>query len=147
MTRKGFCLIEILAVMAIIVVLSGTASVVANNYYKLKNELEVKNFDYSILNMFNYARFYCKNKECAGQIYIIEGKNNISFYEGVNLKSRLQVPKCFCITKNDVQNIEHIISIDKNGQICNACSIEYKDRTGKTHLITIGVGSFYVDIK
>lgn len=153
MTRKGYSLIEMLFVMAIMLILSGAFSVGVNNYYNLKSELEAKNFDYSILNMFNYARLYCKNKECGGQIDIIVGKDNIAFYKVVDInstarvqKSRIQLPQGFRITQNDVPN-NQIISIDRYGQVNNACTIQYIDRSGKTHTITIGVGSFYVDIK
>lgn len=147
MTRKGYTLIEILVVITIIVVLLSITYTGTKNYYALKNEIEVKNFNDCILNMFNYARFNCKNKECAGQMRIFEGEDKIKFYEGVNLKSSLPVPSGFRITKNDVTSTDRLICFDRNGLISNACSIEYKDRLGKTHVITIGVGSFYVDIK
>lgn len=151
MIKKGYTLIEILVAMAITVTLLSIASAGINNYYVLKNKLETENFNNSILNMFNYARLDCKYKECEGQIRALPGEDEISFYESLGSASalirRLQVPKGFCITQNDVKSGDGLICVDRNGVISSACSIWYKDRIKKPHIITVGAGSFYVDIK
>lgn len=145
--KKGFTLIEVLVVMAIVLLLSSISYGEISNYKKLSNRIDVDNFNSSILTMFNFARIYCKYKECIGKVVFSPKEDKISFYEGQFLKESLQLPKGFHLKENNMQNNNYSINIVQDGGIKTAGSLLYEDRRGETHIISIGVGAFYVEIK
>lgn len=147
MRRKGFTLIEVLVVMAVMLIISSISITGFNNYKKFCNEIDADNFDSSILSMFNFARAYCRYKECTGTILFSPKEDKIKFLEGPFLKESLQLPEGFHFKENNMQNDEYSIYIVQDGGIKTSGTMEYEDRKGETHIITIGVGAFYVEIK
>lgn len=144
---KGFTLIELLVSMTIISIITSISLIEVKNYKALKNDIEVKNFNSEMISFINAVRAECILKESFGEISFQKGNNEVKAYEGVNLKSRLKLPSGFIIKENNVVTSDNLIYFNSKGMITTPCTLKYTDRNGKNHIITIGVGTAYAEIK
>lgn len=144
---KGFSLIEVLIVMTIISIITSITLIEVKNYKDLKNEIEVKNFNSEMISLINIVREQCILKESFGQILFEKGKTEVITYEGIVIRNRLKLPSGFEIKENNVTKGDNLIYFDSKGMINTPCSLKYLDRNGKKHVITIGVGTDYAEIK
>lgn len=147
LNNKGFTLIEILVCITIISIITSITLIQVKNYKALKNDIEVKNFNCEMISFINAVRGECILKESFGQISFQKGSNEVKAYEGINLKSRLELPSGFTIKENNVVTSDNLIYVDSNGMISTPCTLKYSDRNGNKHTITIGVGTAYAEIK
>ncbi|MGL5354642.1 MAG: type II secretion system protein, partial [Clostridium sp.] len=79
MKKRGYTLIELVAVMAILSILLGSGFTIVSIMRNLKNEVE---FDYSIgeiSNILSYGKAYCRKNNTSGEIIIDSVGNTISF--------------------------------------------------------------------
>ncbi|MDF2504036.1 type II secretion system protein [Clostridium sp.] len=144
---NGFTLIEVLVVMTIISIVTSITLIEVKNYKTLKNEIEVKNFNSEMISLINVVRGQCILRESFAQILFEKGKNEVITYEGKSIRNRLKLPLGFEIKENNVTNGNNLIYFDSRGMISTPCSLKYSDRNGKKHVITIGVGTAYAEIK
>lgn len=144
---KGFTLLETLIVMAIISIISSIALLEIKNYRQFKNEVEVKRFNCEIISFVNNLRMQCILKESSCEILFLKGSNEIKVYESSVLKNRLKLPSGFFIKENNVTTWDKLIYMNDKGMITTPCTLKYSDREGESNIITIGVGTAYVEVK
>ncbi|MFT8314670.1 MAG: type II secretion system protein [Clostridium sp.] len=144
---KGFTLIEILVVMAIISIITSIMLIEVKNYKALKNDIEVKRFNSEMISFINNIRVQCILNESFAEFSFQKGSDEVKVYEGPNIRDRLKLPSSFTIKENNVITSDKLIYIDSRGMITTPCSLKYLDRKGKEHTITIGVGTAYAEIK
>lgn len=145
--NKGFTLVEILVVMAIVSIISSIIFLEIKSYKSFKNDLDVDYVNDEIVSLINGARHNCILNECHGELMFYLNTNTIKFYEGSVLKDEFVMPLGFTITGNNVTTSDNQIYIENTGVITTPCSLQYRDRRGIVHLITIGVGTANVEIK
>lgn len=147
MKNRGFTLIEILVVMSIVSIISTIIFLEMKSYKSFKNDLDVKYFNNEIVYFIGQGRHNCILNECLGEIMVDENKNTVKFYGNSVLKDRLDVPAGFNMTLINVTSGDNMIHIENTGVITTPCSLNYIDRNGIVHSITIGVGTANVEIK
>jgi prepilin-type N-terminal cleavage/methylation domain-containing protein len=145
--NKGFTLVETLVVMAIVSIISSIIFLEMKSYNSFKNDMDASYFNDDIVSFINEARHYCIEKECHGEISFYVNATTMKFYEGSVLKDESALPLGFIITSNDVTTSDNQIYIENTGVITTPCSLQYRDRKGIVHLITIGVGTANVEIQ
>ena len=70
MKKKGFTLIELVIVMALIIILGATSINIINFYKKTSANIRTKEALYEIREFFSYSKKYCINNKIAGYIII-----------------------------------------------------------------------------
>lgn len=145
--NKGFTLVETLVVMAIVSIISSVIFLEVKSYKTFKNDMDVSYFNDEIVSFINVARHYCILNECHGEIRFYVNTNIMKFYEGSVLKDESVMPAGFSVTSNNVTSSDNQIYIENTGVITTPCSLQYRDRKGIVHLVTIGVGTANVEIQ
>ncbi len=145
--NKGFTLIEIIVVMAIVSIISTIVFLEIKSYRSLKNHIDAEYFNNEIVDFINYGRHDCIINECDGHIIFQRNNNMVEFYENSELKDKIDIPVGFSITSNDVTTGDNLIYINNTGVVTTPCSLMYTDRNENLHIVTIGVGTANVEIK
>lgn len=147
--RKGFTLIEIILVLAIMSTIGGV-SIVSIKYYKtVKNKVDGDYYCNAVLNFINNSKAYCRENYCSAIIYIDINKNEIRLVNGINVVKKLMLTNKMKIDRatGRLSNTDVFIIVDKNGYTNDACTIILKDNNSIEHEITMRVGTSYVKIK
>jgi type II secretory pathway pseudopilin PulG len=143
--KKGFTLIEILTAFSLIILILSFELISMSKYKENLNKYDLDYSMTSILQMINNSRVYCREKKTSGFILFDITSNNIRFYCKGSL---IQIFKLSSKTKLVYMNAyESKINIDKYGITSNDCSITVRDEKGGNHIISMCVGTSYVQIK
>lgn len=144
--KLGYTLIEVICTVSIAIVVSSIGIAAVKNYNGLKSEMECKYVNNQILNFINGSREYCRSRNLEGKIFIDASLNRFIFYKGLDkCIDKFYFPKGFKVYP--LQKSHGEISIDENGMTSDACKIQYVDLRKGVHIITICVGTGYVEIK
>lgn len=147
--KKGYTLIELVAVMAILIILLGSGFTVVNMLNNIKNEVELESSVYEVNNILSYAKAYCRKNFHEGEIVIDTVKNSIIFQykaEG-NRKILVKSEKFPGNTKISAPKINmNIINISNMGYLKNAGTILISSGI-KQKKITIAVGNDFITTK
>lgn len=141
---KGFTIIELLIVLGIISILFSCSLINFSGCSKLQNRIDVDIFSNSLINLINNSKQYCRDKNVGGYLYFDTGKNIIYLNSGTQLVYKLKLPDKF---KLNIVRPGNKIKIDNRGITEDACTIQYKDREGEMHSITMCVGTAFVEFK
>lgn len=143
--KKGFTLIELLAVMSIISIIYGISYINLSSYKKIENKIDYENTNNLILSFMNNSKLKCKSMKRLGYITFDLNKNKLYFQTSDKISDVFSFPSGFKITSINLENNKfHINSL---GYSYDAGTLEYKDREGITHIITMTVGQDYAEIK
>ena len=143
--HSGHTLIELMVVIAIIAILLASYTISSNSYNSYLNSIDIKYGQDSILVFIINAKQYCREKEKSGYIVFDTIENQLRFYSESKLRDKFLFPsslKLYGINTSDSK-----INIDNKGFTTDACTIQFRDKKGKIHSITLCVGTACVEIQ
>jgi len=144
--RRGFTLIEITLVMAIISIIVG-CSVVSVSYYKaVRNKVDADYYCNALVNFINNSKMYCRENSCSAIITFDIARNEIKLENGINTVNKLAFLDKITLYEVQGRRSNRDIVIDKRGYSNDACTITLKDNNLVEHEITMRVGTAYVKI-
>jgi prepilin-type N-terminal cleavage/methylation domain-containing protein len=145
--RKGFTLIEIIMVIAIMSIVSGV-SVLSLRYYKtVNNSLDADYYCNAVVNFINNSKMYCRENSCSAIVNFDKGKNQIKLVNGFNMVNKLMLKDKITLFSFTGRVNNTYIVIDSKGYSNDAFTIILKDNNSIKHEITMRVGTAYVKIK
>lgn len=143
--RKAYTLIEILIVISMIALIGSYVLLKVSSYSNVINDIDVNKCNNTIMMFINNAKLYCREKETNGTIYFYPGEDQADFNsQGKNIE-HFTLPSQFIIY--NVNSTNSKININSRGFTGDACTINFRDRRGNLHEISIYVGTGFVDIK
>lgn len=147
MKKKGYALIELIAVMAILSILLGCGFKMINTLNKIKKEVELEDAVYRVHSLLSYARSNCRKNFIEGIVIIDEVNNSISFQYRINNNDIIERTEIFSNNIKVRKNIgESKISVSDKGYLNTAGSIDIESGKRK-YKITISVGIDDINIK
>lgn len=151
MRNKGYALLELILTMSIIMSISAMVFVDFSKLSKLTTEIEGKYYENAIMNLIIKSKNYCRSNEINGRVVFDQERRTIWFQDltdGAKSKNIyvVSLPKGYKMEGVSIK--DNMIYINANGAARDcAGTIPFKDKNDKLHIITIRVGSSYVDIK
>ena len=147
MKKKGYTLIELIVVMAILSILFGCGFTMINTLNKIKKEVELEDAVYRVHSLLSYAKSSCRKKFIEGIILIDQVDNTISFQYRINNKDIIERTETFSNNIKVRKNVgENKISVSDKGYLNTAGSIDIESGERK-YKITISVGIDDINIK
>jgi prepilin-type N-terminal cleavage/methylation domain-containing protein len=144
--RRGFTLIEMVIVIAIISIVGGT-SVVSFKYYKtITNKADAQYYCNAIVNFINNSKMYCRENSCSGIVTFDIENNNMKLEDGISEVEELIFTDKIKLYEVIGRRSNRDIVIDKRGSTNDACTIMLIDNNSIKHKITVRVGTEYVKI-
>lgn len=143
--KRGYTLIELIAVMAIITIILAFYSIGVNGFKSYSNKIDTNFTNDSVLIFITNAKQYCREKEKNGCVSFDVIRNEIIFSCDSKAKDKFLLPSGFSLIGANLPINE--IRIDNTGFISDACTIKFRDREEKLHSISLCVGTAYVEIK
>jgi len=143
--KRGFTLIEITIVMAIMGTIMG-ASLLSIKYYKyIQNKIMVDYNCNEVISFINNSKMYCKENSCSAVITFDKIGNKIMLDRGLYTVNKLILPKNISLSDlTGTQWDDHFL-INRRGATGDAGSITLMDNNKKIYIIRMGVGTVYVD--
>ncbi|MBZ9635928.1 type II secretion system protein [Clostridium sp. FP1] len=144
--RKGFTLIEMVLVIAIMSMIAG-CSVISLRFHKsVKNKVDLDYYCNATVGFINNSKMYCRENSCSAKITFDIGKNEMNLENDRNTVKTLAFTKEITLYKVQGRRINGKIEIDKDGFSNDACTIILKDNNSIEQEITMRVGTSYVKI-
>ena len=143
MKKRGYTLLELIIVMAILVVLM-PAAVKGSSVYNLIDNITVHSLKSDIANLISFAKHYSYNTGNTGRLEIDNIKGEISFVDTKNeltknTTAKVTLPKGYDFLER------FNISVSNKG-VVSGDSIIFKSLSGEYHKVTISVGIDFVNI-
>ena len=143
MKKRGYTLLELIIVMAILVVLR-PAAVKVSSVYNLIDNITVHSLKSDIANLISFAKHYSYNTGNTGRLEIDNIKGEISFVDTKNELTKNTIAKVTLPKGYDF--LERFnISVSNKG-VVSGDSIIFKSLSGEYHKVTISVGIDFVNI-
>ncbi|WP_195987718.1 type II secretion system protein [Clostridium sp. D53t1_180928_C8] len=134
--KKGYTLIEVILVLAIITILILPTLNIAKSYKDITSRIKGKGIMTEISNLISYSKYYCKHNESYGEIEINNNEGKIIFKDtsekGTVVKS-ISLQDGFKFTSNNR------LDINKLGHI-KSDTIRIIDKDGNVYRVTIATG-------
>ena len=143
---KGFTLIEMVMVLAIISIIGGSSIISASYYKTLKNKIDGDYYCNATLTFINNSKMYCRENSCSAIITFDIAKNEVKLENGLTTVNKLIFSNKMTLYEVQGRRSNRDIVIDKNGSSNDACTIILKDNNLIKHEITMRVGTSYVKI-
>ena len=144
--RRGFTLIEIILVLAIMSIITG-CSVVSVRYYKeVRNKVDADYYCNAVVNFLNNSKMYCRENSCSAIVTFDIVKNEIKLENGISTVRKLIFSNKITLYEVQGRRSNRDIVIDNKGYSNDACTIILKDNNLIEHEITMRVGTSYVKI-
>ena len=141
--KSGFTLIELIVVMGIISIVVINTN--RKEFSNLINNIDYKMCNNEITNFINISKQHSREGMSLGNVYFSKSNNSLILYSNSKIIRQYNLPKGFKIRNINAQN--NRIYINSKGLIQDACTFSYEDRKGKTHEISICVGTGHVQVK
>lgn len=147
MKKKGYTLIELIVVMAILSILLGCGFTMIYTLNKIKKEVELEDAVYRVHSLLSYAKSYCRKNFTEGIIVIDEVNNSIIFQYRISNRDIIERTENFSSDIEVKKNVgENKILVSDKGYLNTAGSIDIKSGERK-YKITISVGIDDINIK
>lgn len=145
---KGYTLIELIAVMAILAILLGSGFTIINMINNLKNEVELESAVYEVSSILSYAKAYCRKNSYEGEILIDSAKNSIMFNHKSERNNKVLVQNKKISNNTKIAFSANIMSIniDNMGYLKDAGAILISDGVYWVK-ITVAVGNDIITIQ
>jgi prepilin-type N-terminal cleavage/methylation domain-containing protein len=144
---KGFTLIEIIVVMAIMSIIA-SCGVMSVRYYKsVTNKVDADYYCNAIVSFINNSKVYCRENYCSATITFDIKGNQMRLAEGANTVNKLIFSNKITLCEVNGRRTNGAIVIDNYGYSNDACTIRLKDNNLIEHEITMRVDTSYVKIK
>lgn len=149
MKKKGYTLIELVAVIAIITILLGSGFTIVKTIEHMKAEVQLEDIIYEVMDILTYAKAYCRKNYCIGEIVMDESEKEIIFQyvdkNDINKKiigKREVVPHDIGISNNFASKL---IKIDDDGFITGGGTITIRYK-GSINQLTVAVGNDLITV-
>ncbi|MDO5039010.1 prepilin-type N-terminal cleavage/methylation domain-containing protein [Clostridium sp.] len=139
--KKGYTLIELMAVIIIITIIIGSSNSIINYYTKAIRNLETENFLTSIEGILTYSKAKAIKENKNFQINFSKANSKVNLtQEGIVIES-FKIPDYISVENGS------IIQISTNGQISSQTTVmkNYKDK--EKYSLKIRVGVDYINIE
>ncbi len=143
--KKGFTLLELLAVISLMSLLINWCIWNSSNYRDSINRYELDYVNNSILSLLNNAKQYCRKNEVNGMVNFDIIKNCIIFASNTKLIQQFDFPQNFKLISVNA-GTGTVIYFNSAGLTNNACTISFKDPYENIHTLTVCVGTCFVEI-
>lgn len=144
--RRGFTLIEIILVIAIMSIIGG-CGVFSIKYYKtVKNKVDADYYCNAVVNFINNSKMYCRVNSCSAIVTFDIDKNEIKLENGIMTINKLIFSNKVTLYEVQGRRSNRDIVFDKLGYSNDACTIILIDNNSIEHEITMRVGTAYVKI-
>jgi len=144
--RRGFTLIEMILVIAIMTIIAG-CSVISVRYYRtVKNKIDADYYCNAVVSFINNSKMYCRENSCSAIVTFDMAKNEMKLENGITTVNKLIFSNKITLYEVQGRRNNRDIVIDKMGFSNDACTIILKDNNSIEHEITMRVGTAYVKI-
>lgn len=143
---RGFTLIEMVLVIAIMSIILGCSVISARFYKSLKNKVDADYHCNATVGFINNSKIYCRENSCSATVTFDIEKNEIKLRNGLDLVDKLIFSNKITLYEVQGRRISRDIVIDKEGFSNDACTIILRDNNSIEHEITMRVGTSYVKI-
>ena len=133
--KKGYTLIELIIVIFVMCIIISIGSISISVVKNTLNTLKVNYAINDITNFLSYSKYYCKNNNVNGVIFIRKEDTMelICVSNGKTSSEKLSLPKGLHFTTN------YQINCNSNG-VLSSDTIYFYDNDNKAYKITISVG-------
>jgi prepilin-type N-terminal cleavage/methylation domain-containing protein len=145
--RKGFTLIEIILIIAIMSIVSGVGALSIRYYKTVNNSLDADYYCNAVVNFINNSKMYCRENYCGAIVNFDKGKNEIKLVNGIKVVNKLMLKDKITLFGFTGRVNNTYIVINSDGYSNDAFTIILKDNNSIEHEITMRVGTAYVKIK
>lgn len=148
--KKGVTLIDVIIVISIIIIIEGISIPSMYQFYEYQNKMDVDLCNNSITALIINGKRYCRDNQISAYVRFNIVGNCVELYSKDKCLNTIKIEKFVLPNKffiNYTNFSQNTIEISKRGILSDAGTLEFIDRKGKQHEITIYVGSSYVEIK
>jgi len=144
--RRGFTLIEMITVIAIMSVIGGSSVATVKYYNVIRNKVNADYYCNAVVNFINNSKMYCRENSCSGVIVFDLPRNEMKLNNGLNTVCKLTISNKITLDRVTGGQVSMNISIDNKGHSSDAGSIYLKDNNLKEYKITMKVETGYVSL-
>lgn len=139
--RKGFTLIEVIAVLAIISIIFTFGGSAIGYYKKLSRDIEIENFLVSFKHLITEGKISAIESQANLKIKIENSSKKIKLMNGINEINHINMPNYIQLNRNG------IIDITSEGQSKADTTILDNIKDKEKYFISIRVGVDYINIE
>jgi len=142
-SRKGYTLIELIIVIAILAIITSIVSLNVSKFRKTINKIQIESAINEARSILSFGKYYCRKNKVTGMIII--NTNNFSFLvseKGYEIKREIKSIYNLEINSNFPGGY---INIDKDGYIKSAGTIGFNSNS-YIGTIKIGVGNDIIGV-
>lgn len=145
--KSAFTILELMVSMLIIVIIMGCGLKLINSFQIIKEKEGINNSIYEIIDVFSYAKGYCRKNSEIGYVRINEKNKSIEFTPSIyNTKLKeVYMPKDVILVSNFSGG--NRIKVSESGYITSAGKIEIRYKKKVVSTITISAGNDIINIK
>ena len=140
--KRGYTLIELMIVLAIIVILMLPILNVSKSYREVMGRIKGKSIVNEISNLISYSKYYCRHYDSYGLIEVNSSEGKITFKDTVG---KSKIIKTILLEDGFKFTSNNSLSINKMGHI-DSDTIRIIDKEGKVYKVTISTGVDTVNI-
>ena len=144
--NRGFTLIEMIVVIAIMSIMVGVGVNSLRFYNSIKNKVDADYYCNATVGFINNSKIYCRDNSRSAKITFDILKNEIVLKDDLNIVNKLMFSNKITLYEVQGRRINREIIIDRDGFSNDACTIILKDNSLIEHEITMRVGTSYVKI-
>lgn len=143
--RKGYTLIELIIVIAILAIITSIVSLNVSKFRKTINKIQIESAINEARSILSFGKSYCRKNKVTGMIIININTNNFSFLvneKGYEIKREIKSIYNLEINSNFPRGY---INIDKDGYIKSSGTIGFNSNS-YIGTIKIGVGNDIIGV-
>lgn len=140
--KRGYTLIEVIVVMAIMSILLLSTIKVSSAYDNIVNRFKAKSFMNELSNTISFGKYYCSYYESPGMIEINKTKGQVKLKD---ISSKSKVIKSITLPEGFKFTTISLLNINNNGHI-ESDTIRIIDSKGNLYKLTISTGVDTINI-
>jgi len=144
--RRGFTLIEMILVIAIMSIIGGSSAISVRYYKVLKNKIDAQYYCTAVVSFINNSKMYCRENSCSAIIVFDIEKNEMILKNGTAMVSKLAFSNKITLDRVIGGEGSANINIDRKGNSSDAGSIYLTDNNDRPHKITMIPETGYVSV-